>query len=328
MDIDPVEVIFLERTEGNEISSSFPKYYKYQYNKDPENLLEKALKKNYLTESDYKFNMYQTTNAKLKDILRKYNLKVSGVKDELVNRLLSNVEEKNLKSIFTKSYYKLTDSGKEIVNSNEHLIYYHKNLKFNETSLEEYNKAFKENEDLNKFEIALEFIEKNASNNLAERHWGLYRNSFLSKADVYIDMDNNEMALECLLKVCFIDLSGLSNNNGYSPSIIILAPGIINKINNVISNLDYSKSELKDLYFSVTKKLDLPKKRYSNEKSFKYICEAMNVGVDEVNKKMKEENKDLSSQIIDNKAPKNKRNTNKNNDNKSIFSLLIEKLFK
>ncbi|MFW6016918.1 MAG: SAP domain-containing protein [bacterium] len=330
MNIDPVEVIFLERTEGSKVGSSFPKYYKYRYDKNPKKLLEKALRKNYLTESDYEFNMYQATNAELKDVLRKYDLKVSGVKNELVDRLLSNVDEKDLKSIFTDSYYKLTDSGKEIINSNEHLIYYHKNQKLYGISLEDYNKAFKENEDLNKYEVALEIIENNALKNRAEGDWGLYRNSFLSMADVYIDMDNNEKALECLLKVCHIDLSGLSNNNGYTPSIIILAPGILRKVNNVISNLDYTESDLEDLYFPLAEKLDLPKERYSKEQSFEYIIEAMNVGVDEVNEKIEEENKDLSSQIIDNDFSGNKRDTNKstNNDNEGVFSLLIKKFFK
>lgn len=336
MSIDPVLVVFLERANGHRVGNTFPKYFRYRYNSNPKTLLEKALEENYLTKSDYKFNMYQTTNADLKDILRKHNLKVSGIKKELVERLLSNINEKELKSIFTTSHYKLTNTGEHIVDSNSHFIYCHKSKSLGEISLKKYATTFNKYPKLNKYEIALKLLNNNADKHRKNGKWGLYRNSLLSISRVYIDMENNKKGLEYLLKVCYIDLTGLENNNGYRPNLIMLAPGVIHRIEKVLSDIQDSDINLKKIYTRISDELSLPKERYSKNKSFKYLTSAINGDLDKINDKIKKENKDFSFEFLDDGLSKNianisKNNTSKNknsgNNNKNFFVSLIEKLF-
>jgi len=291
--------IFLEKIEGQKVGDeSFPNYYKNRYGVDPEELLNRALKKGYLVESDLKYNMYETTNADLKDVLREYDLKVSGVKDELVKRLLNNINEEELKSIFDQSYYQLSASGKELIENNEHIIYFHKSPTGGMT-LKDYHKKIKENDDLNKCEAMIESQKKHLEEHKKEGDWGLYRNTFLTMADIYADSGESKKALELYLKVCNVDLSGLSNSNSYHPGTIILAPGIIRRIKKAMDDLNYETEDLRKIYFEVANELDLPKKRYSNKKSFNYIVKAIDKGVDPINEKISEENKDSSIEMLD-----------------------------
>lgn len=324
MSIDPVLVVFLERTEGNKAGDkSFPGYYEYRYNRKPDKLLKKALKKGYLVESDYKFNMYQTTNANLKDILREYDLKVSGVKDELVKRLLKNIDEEELKSIFDQSYYQLSDSGKKLVENNQHVIYYHKKLDKAEISLKEYHETYI-TEELNKYEVAIKLIRKKSKKYRKEGDWGLYRNTFLSMGDVYADSGNNKKALELYLKIYHLDLSGLSNNNAYMPSTIFLAPGIIGRIEQEMSNLNYDKNKVKEVYFYVAKKLDLPKTVYSKEKSFNYILKAMDEGTEAIEEELKgKKDKSTIERLSEEKQITNKSQSSGNNSGSGCLSVIL-----
>jgi hypothetical protein len=291
MNIKPVDVIFLERADGHKVGDGFPKYFEYQYDANPSSLLEKALTIN---------NIEKIKTSKLKEVLKKHNLKVSGKKQELIERLITNVSKEELKTAFPDSYYILTDKGKSIVQENEHIIYYHKSQHLkDEISLDKYHDLLKDKtDDSAKYDIALELLKNNAMQNRDNGDWGLYRNSLLSKARVYEDKQDNLTALDLYLKICHIDLSGLSNGNAYMPSTIILAPGIIGLVRELTSKLELDKETLKEKYFYYVDDLKLPKTRFSKEQSLEYLIRAMEGNVDKVNEELREKTKEDEIEIL------------------------------
>ena len=324
---DLVLVVFLEKTEGIEVGNeSFPSYYEYRYNSDPKLLLEEAVERGFLIKSDYKFNIYQKTNAELKEILRDNDLKVSGIKDELVERLIKNIDEEKLKSIFNQSYYKLSDSGKELVAKNAHIIYYHKKLSNVDIGLYEYHKALKK-DNLNKYEAAIKLIKNKAIVHRKKGNWGLFRNSLSNIGSVYSDNGDSKNALDMHLKVCRLDLSGLGNNKIFDPSSIFLAPGIIGIVEKEMEILNYNENDLKSYYYNSTEELNLPKEIYSKEESFNYIIRGINKGADLITDELRNKHKDISYEIIGEKQfDKKERNTISNLNNKKssgCFNVLL-----
>ena len=96
--------------EGN----SYPGFWWYQYGiKDVDKSLKSLLERGFLKVGSLKSAIEKETSVVLKDLLKANNLKVSGKKAELVQRLLAEVPEERLKAVFTKYIYELTDTGKE-----------------------------------------------------------------------------------------------------------------------------------------------------------------------------------------------------------------------
>ncbi len=304
MNIKPVDVIFLERADGHKVGDEFPNYFEYQYDANPSSLLEKALTNNFLIKSDSIVNnMEKTKTSKFKEVLKKHNLKVSGKKQELIERLITNVSEEDLKTAFPDSYYILNDKGKSIVQENEHIIYYHKSQHLkNEISLDKYHDLLKgKTDDSAKYDIALELIKNNAMQNRDDGNWGLYRNSLFSKAKVYEDKQDNQSALELYLAICHIDLSGLANGNAYMPSTIFLAPGIISLVIELTSKLELDKEALEEKYFYCVEELKLPKTRFSKEQSFEYLIRATEENSDcvKVREELREKTKEDEIEILE-----------------------------
>jgi len=298
MKIDPVDIVFLYRVEGHKVGDKFPDYFIYHYNSSPDMLLEKSFRNN-LVEISYsteKTLEYMKT-IKVKEILKLYNQKITGNKQDLIERIISNVSEEEIKKHISDKYYSLTDKGWEIINNNEHIIYYHKSdyLKLSGINLEDYHALLKESKDLNdKYDIAVKLICSVAEKNKNRGDWGLYSNCLRSKAKIFEDMQLLKQAIKIYLMVCCFDLSGMSNNNLFLPKAITLAPGIIDALRGLVDRVEIKEAELRDMYCIAEKELGLPRYRYSNEESFTYITKALDGKLDEVNMALVKTNEDYA----------------------------------
>ena len=67
------------------------------------------------------------TVNELKEILRENNLKVSGKKAELIERLSENLKEDELKKYFKSPNYQISETGIEFIKNNTYILYIFKN---------------------------------------------------------------------------------------------------------------------------------------------------------------------------------------------------------
>lgn len=299
LNFEPSYIVFLERADGHRRGDGFPGYFKYEYKIDTSLLLRKAIHNNHLRESNLSYCLERATVKDLKESLKKHDLKVSGRKKELIERINSNLTEDVIKADFSNSYYILTSEGRNLVKENDHIVYYHKSRYFSsEFSLEEYHELLKDqnkNDNSLKYDLALKLLDRNAINTRKKGDWGLYRNSLLSKASVYEDQNEGLKALEYYLKVVNIDLSGLSNGNMYWPNICLLAPGLIPEITELAKNLDNNNLEKK--YYSCAKELKLPKTAFTKEESFNYLIQAMSGDLESANSIIKNKTSNMQSSL-------------------------------
>lgn len=112
-----VEKSFLKYMDGNNVINPYiPGYWTYEYNINYKKLLTIFLAKEYLKISSGTETLKFLTVEELKEILRKSNLKVSGKKNELIDRIKENIEVSVLETMISKSSckYILTPSGKNL----------------------------------------------------------------------------------------------------------------------------------------------------------------------------------------------------------------------
>lgn len=153
-----VEKSFLKYMNGNNVVNPYiPGYWTYEYNINYKKLLTTFLLKEYLKISSDAETLKFLTVEELKNILRANNLKVSGKKEELINRIKDSIDNSILESYISKTSrkYILTEAGKSLTGSvkdsaTKNIELEDKCLQFILTS--EFNAAYSEicNNELNK----------------------------------------------------------------------------------------------------------------------------------------------------------------------------------
>ena len=124
----PHEVLVLDYvgsyyTEGN----SFQGFWWYKYGvRDVDKCLNSLLDRSFIQVGNLQSAIGKETVAVLKGELKKYGFKVSGKKDELVQRLMAEVSHDELNSRFAKRIYQLTGLGKQALDEEGYVPYIHR----------------------------------------------------------------------------------------------------------------------------------------------------------------------------------------------------------
>ncbi len=117
-----VEISFLDYIDSKKVHElSLPGYWTYEYNLDFKYVISKLINNGYLIVSSTPDRLERLKVNELKDILRKHNLKVSGKKAELIQRIEENITTEQLSNYFNSHYdtlyYIATPSGKQLIKS-------------------------------------------------------------------------------------------------------------------------------------------------------------------------------------------------------------------
>ena len=267
--INPVEILSIFLNEGKSITNdNFAGYWNYRYNSDPKKLLKKVVEKEYLRESTSFEYLDYLGVIELKNILRDNKLKVSGKKDELIERIKDNVENSYLENLNFEKVYVLTKEGKKITEKFDYVKFYHKFSDINEVSLDEYHKYMIENPSKNKYEGFVDLLIKVLDIQLENKDYGLLRNTYGKIGDLYSLWDHKEEALKTYLKVCYFDLSGMRNEGHYSKWNVHLLPHYLEKISEILEKSDLN---LYKTYLGILEELPIKNKIFSSEEVFNYI---------------------------------------------------------
>lgn len=288
-ELNPVEILMLnyanKRTVGD---SSFPGYWHYQYNSEPKELIERLLSLDLLKiDSTLPNNMKDYLVKDLKKLLREKELKVSGNKDELIERLLNNVPKEELEIIFNQKKYLLTVKGNEILALNDHIRFFHSYGRLG-ISIYRAQAIKKENPEFNKFDIAHKQLEHSSTRNLNNSDWGLYRNDRYS-VSVILELENKLIdSLEVLFEVCYYDLSGVGNNFNldfiniyeeyffpYENSHHTVAPGIIGRMQDLQDRLAISREEFLDIGLRHIEKIETPIHLFTHHEVLEIVANEM-----------------------------------------------------
>ena len=200
--------------------------------------------------------------------MKENNLKVNGKKAELIDRISSELSEKELNEInFDRNIYTLSEKGKKYIENHKDYIEIHRHSSW-QITLEEYIKVKRQlNFSANFNDIAWGIFNKRTMEYSNNRQYGLQRNNYYNMFQLLMEEKKEMQAFEMIVKVVIYDLSGvntLENIKLYKDGIyskkdllnsyssIFLAPGVIKKV----SELGQFDSD--ELVKSVYKQVVLP----------------------------------------------------------------------
>lgn len=184
----------------------------------------------------------------LKNMLRKLNQPVSGKKAVLIERILENAEEGFLRTYVPETVYKLSSKGTAFLQEHDAYVQIHKNKNWG-VSWQEYNRYAKPGQDY----LSTMWIIFNTQLNKSKPEES--RNIYYYLYSILMEQGKRSDALEMLLKVLYLDVSGIHAKamldlyrqkfytkkqlKEYADAAITLAPGIV-----------YPLEKFKDIYDS------------------------------------------------------------------------------
>jgi len=126
----------------------------------------------------------------------------------------------------------------------------------------------------------------------SKKQWGLYRNNKFEMAFLLQKEKKSEQALNTLFEVYYLDINGCNNLPGglskeemdeysikeFDPKSAFMAPGVIGPIQDLISELELSEKQAKEMFCSINKKMkpvkDMP---ISEEKAWGELLKEINI---------------------------------------------------
>jgi len=194
--------------------------------------------------SDFKVN-------DLKEILKQYGLKVSGKKDELIERLGENLSEDELKKHFKSKNYQISDSGREFLKRNSYILYVLNDKDISKVfSPVDFSKVFEEKE-YSKKEIQdkiVTYLKDMLDKMMVRDEWGDFKIYSNAIAQVLEDKGELKEALNFRFKVFLFDLNNYSGFiNEPEPARTRLKQKDMVKITGLLHCLLLPVDELKEL---------------------------------------------------------------------------------
>ena len=204
----PEEILMISYApKYSTVTNEFQGFWKYSYGiVDCKQLLEKLLDNGYLKFGDVSDSIRAQRISDIKPVLKKYNLKVSGKKAELVDRLIENVSSQKLSVDFPIKYYRVSEKGMELLNKYPWISYIHRN-NYSDIDIWSFSKLMQGKKEDYK-EVLYQTLDQIAEKYYLKEDYGFFTNTKLNMVKVLIDQGKFESALFQLLVVIANDLNG------------------------------------------------------------------------------------------------------------------------
>lgn len=194
----------------------FQQFWWWQYGvKDVRGMLDSLQERGFITVGGAESAVRASKAADLKEFLKAQGLKVSGKKEELIERVLSEADRSAMESHFREETYVLTPKGKSVLGANMAVVAAHKDPSARVWDIPEgdLNRAPKSNDE--------RWGDMNAAymNHVAAGDFGQARNVRFEMAKLLESEGRYPEALANLCGVMAHDLSGAGN--GYNIQLFI-----------------------------------------------------------------------------------------------------------
>lgn len=258
--------------------NDFQGFWWYKYGiRDMQSILTSLAKQGYIERGTIADAINMEKVPVIKEELQKRNLKFSGKKADLIARLIENVAEGELSTVFSKRPYALTEAGMALLKKYEWIPYIH-NHEIEDLNIWNLTDLVQTPPYTNYRDKIWGYLNKRGLEHIKNRNYGLYRNSRFTMSEFVVDEGKLETAFTLLCEVAAYDLSGLSNgfrmefldicSKSYFPyeeSVVTMAPGITSRIEKYAKELEWEDAELHSRMVNEIGKLQLPFHLFSAE---------------------------------------------------------------
>lgn len=269
--LKPIEICFLYYMNNIASDKNVAMYWYYDGinpNKEIDKLISLGL---LVANIDIKRNISKLTIPVLKELLKSKNLSVSGKKQELIERVLGNIDLTLLESKYNTKTYTLTKQGLQLIEQN-YIYILNKNRQWGFSNAE-IKKAYQNStEDMSNIDIIWKMLNNKNMKLIQHGNWNEYANNLRIMAQMYCSTNNYKNALIFYLAIFAIDLSGVSNENIVdSNDLIFVSTAALTSIKECLEKENISQDELSEY---ITKSIPYRKNLpfyYYNDNSMKKI---------------------------------------------------------
>lgn len=277
--------------------NGYPGFWWFEYGiRDVGAILKSLEERNFIRWAPISNSIKGLTIPRLKEILEKHDLSVSGKKAELVERIMCSISNEELENLNIEKKYELTDLGKSELAENQYVPYLHRH---------KYMSVWEMNQKLNNDNLShlgyrdilwREFNEMSGEY-FKNCDFGLYRNVRLSMHGFLIEELKYKTALRMLVEVASFDLSGLGNgdrpekNNSALRQIryesklvnlffddeqeVIIPPGIISYFKKLYELLEMTENEFKNYIYEEFSKVKIHERVFSEDECANIVLSAL-----------------------------------------------------
>ncbi|WP_343083179.1 SAP domain-containing protein [Blautia producta] len=210
---DYAKTIFLnayQRAAAVKDDDSYQRYLIYECGiKKPSTFHRQMIKEGYLQETSTEENLKTLKVTELKEILESIGEKKTGKKDGLVRRILDTADEEQLFNYFSgEKKYGISQRGKDYLEEHGDYILIHKHGNWG-IDWHDYDRR-KERTQYRFYDIVWGIFNERI---LQSQDFG--RNEYLNMYQLLAEEGKRKRALEMLLNVLYIDLSGVEGSSCY-----------------------------------------------------------------------------------------------------------------
>ena len=278
----PHEVLMLSYAPKYSIEEkSFQSFWWNSYGvNDPSAVLESLRSRGFITVGGVEPTIENLKSAELKALLKTYDLKTSGVKEDLVKRIINEIPISELEQLYPIRYYVLTNMGQDIIDNEPCVLYIHQNpvdgLDIFSLSRLVHTKPYIPYRDR-----IWGHLNSLCEHYISRGDFGLYRNCLYRMATFLEEEGRTKDALKMLCEVLFCDANDMSN--GYNPNFayiyydhmkpesVCIPPGIINAVRNYQKKLNMSDDQLLDFMKQSMSRLENGLAMFTPDESFEIV---------------------------------------------------------
>ena len=256
-------VVYLDYLNKNK--TSIPQDSIDSYNVNLNKLERKAISDRYVTRIT---DLENLTVSELKEILKTNNLKVSGRKDELIERITLNK--------VAYSDKKLSKSAIEFIESNKHILFYNSHPELKPIiNVDKYADIFENQNKTNSSRIQetiIEFLNTQEYHTLTNYEINRYKSILTILSDLY-EMNNDvSRAIETYFKIFIVELNNFKETSKKAvPQECRLNGDVTDNLIDLLENNSIGSSELKRLFNESYRQLEILDPVISAEESLVYF---------------------------------------------------------
>lgn len=206
----PHEILMLEYAPHfKTTNNNFQQFWYYQYSvTKPQSVLDSLYERGFIDVGDLKSALEKLKLPEIKEELKSLNLKVTGKKVELIDRLMENGDLNSLDKKYSERYFVITQKGEQELKENQYVSYLHRN---HHMTIWEMNQRIAKTH-LPYRDILWGYFNEQTCTHFKNFDFGLYRNTRLNMYQFLMEERKPKAAFRMLCEVLSYDLSGLGNS--------------------------------------------------------------------------------------------------------------------
>ena len=231
------------------------------------------------TLGDPVYSISNYTISDIKKVLKKYDLKVSGKKDELIERISKNLSDDEINNEFENSTFVLISEAEKFLKENKYIIYYYDNSLDEFISLEKYESLFKKSKVTDSiYEVLYRYYTNLANESVNNKQWDHYKISIGHIINISVDNISDLKLLKLHIKYFILEANNWicdDYSDYYNPSFNLE----FNKSrNDLIVSLKLELNELQEIFDESWSEVKIPSYTVTKADTFKKLILAFNGG--------------------------------------------------